>query len=983
MYEGGGRSYHRGGSGGGGGRRGRGRGRGGPGRGRGYRHQPYNNRSRGGGGGGGGGQRPSNRFGGSQAAQDPQTAMIRQVSSFVSRVGEFKNITKETPKEDTGLGLNAVEATTAGNINDLVLVLCSEDKLDMLFRYQQEVQPKVEEGNDNTTRPTQLPASKAEEKVGKLGHLVVSCAAGLPLQTPCYAALTLAVHEQIKESQWTGFAARCVGYAMDNVARDLDEILSTGKNVAHGCCRIKLLLRYLAILGKMGVVQGFQSEQAADPNKLTIFGLLSTLVEAAKIAKQRNAAVITHLLAYLVLSTLPYVMGYVPQESINEWILKPIESLFEDYKSAFTPGLGRTSILLKDEQDDGDANIEEEDDEEDEEEDDDSSGQVCDSLQDLLRVSRKFREPTRFALPIDSPWKGLVRRGNFNPETGETETVPIAFTDDPLYLSVNNCGSLKLLLTGEGNFPLLPFTLDGVVFGRLPIFGPPPDPDDDGDDEEETEEDAAAKNENLLAFKSGFSLLDRFFVSETLRDCLISHESFVSPTGLQQGTAKDVAEELLSVRHVFSGENPSKGLEYAIVETLFALVAQCREESNVKHTSISRILLELTRLHPQLFSPSLAVAMTNLFEDYLPALVPTARDNFSRWFAFHLINTDYQWPSAFWELWQPYALSPQQSSRGDFVRRALHVMVENVSNPSVVLNECIPHSKSLSAEFFPRTSATLGKYVEGSPMHILDGEINKRIWDQNDDPALLLDFLLGEEVSSAIATVEGSWLRSQALIRVLVSPASKIFDSLNDDLNASDKGDDDMVDDTAQSKDFYMSICDGLVKYSSTLTGVLTTEAEAHGDITQGGAIVLRQVEAMAYFNVSILQGIVSHLIDLSVVNGVSVARWALGDLGESSPGYIISRWWIFALDALRQGTSSSMGSGGMVVDGSAAESSFIASRNEMMKYLVPRVCMLLATKNEKRLDPMQVYLVEGMKTVASSCHVADEARRGKHFSSS
>jgi hypothetical protein len=882
--------------------------------------------------------------------------MIRQVSSFVSRVGEFKNI-KETPTEDN-VGLNAVEATTAGNINDLVVVLCSEDKLDMLFRYQQEVQPKVEEGTDSTTQPTQLSAIKAEEKVGKLGHIVVGCAAGLPLQTPCYAALTLAIHEQIKESQWTGFAARCVGYAMDHVARDLDEILSTGKNVAHGCCRVKLLLRYLAILGKMGVVQGFQSEQAAEPNKLTIFGLLSMLVEAAKVAKQRNAAVISHLLAYLVLSTLPYVLGYVPQESIDEWILKPIESLFIDYKSAFTPGTGRTSILLKDEQDDGDTYNEEEEDEE----EDDSSGQVCDSLQDLLRVSRKFREPTRFALPINSPWKGLARRGNPNPETGETETVPIAFAEDPLYLSVDNCGSLKFLLTGEGTFPLLPFTLDGVVFGRLPIFGSPPDPDD----EEETE-DGAAKNENLLAFKSGFSLLDRFFVSETLRDCLISHESFVSPTGLQQGSAKDVAEELLSVRHAFSGENPSKGMEYAIVETLFALVAQCREESNLKRISISRILLELTRLHPQLFSPSLAVAITNLFEDYLPALVPTARDNFSLWFAFHLINTDYQWPSAYWELWEPYALSPQQSSRGDFVRRALHVMVENVSNPSIILNECIPHSKSLSAEFFPRTSATLVEYVESSPMHSLDGEINKRVWDQNEDPALLLDFLLGEEVSSALATVEGSWLRSQALIRVLVSPASNIFDSLTDDLNASNKGDDDMVDDTAQSKDFYMSICDGLVKYSSTLLAVLTKEAEAYGDLTQGGAIVLRQVEAMAHFNFSFLQGIVSQLIDLSVVNGVSVARWALGDLGDSSPGYIISRWWIFALDALRQGTSSSIESGGMVMDGSPAESSFTASRNEMMKYLVPRVCMLLATKNEKRLDPMQVNLVEGMKTVASS----------------
>jgi len=621
-----------------------------------------------------------------------------------------------------------------------------------------------------------------------------------------------------------------------------------------------------------------------------------------------------------------------------------------------------TSILLKGEQDDGD--VDNDDDEEEEEDEEEESGQVCDSLQDLLRVARKFREPTRFALPLDSPWKGLTRRTVPNPESGETETNPVTFTEEAMYLSVSDFRSLRYLVGGEGDFAMAPFTLDGVVFGRLPIFGPPPDPDDD--DEEEMEE-GLAKNESFQAFRTGFSLLDRFFVSETLRDCLISHESFVNPTGLQQGNAKSVAEELLSICHVFSGEDPSKGMEYAIVETLFGLVAQSREESVLKHVFVSRVLLELTRLHPQLFSPAIAVAMTNLFGDYLPALVPTARDNFSRWFAFHLINTDYQWPSAYWEVWQPYALSPKQSSRGDFVRRALQIMVENVSDPSAVVNECLSNSKSLTSEFFPRTSASPVEHPEGSPLHSLEAEISRRIWDQNEEPALLLEFLLGDEVANALSTVEGNWLKSQCLIRVLVSPATKILKTMKDAIDASDKDDDQMTDDTAQSKDFYMTILDSIARYSSTLIAVLAKEAEICGDIFQGGAIALRQVEAVTFFNASMLQGIISCLLNHSVVNGVMVGRWILGDLGESSSGYVVSRWWVFALDAIRQASPLAQATDGMVVDGNAAESSVLAARNDMLKYLVTRVCALLATKNEKRLDPMQVDLVEGMKTVATT----------------
>jgi hypothetical protein len=866
--------------------------------------------------------------------------------------------------------LRPAEETAAGNINDLVTVLCSEDKMEMLFKYhldQPSQQQDIPTDQDGTISMAQHPRLTVapEDKVGKLGHVVVSCAAALPLQTPSYAALTLAIHEKTETSQWQGFAHRCVGYAMYHISNDLDGVLSTGKGVAHRVCRIKLLLRYLAILGRMGVVQGYQNQQAMDPHQLTVFGLLSMLVEAAKVAQQRNVLPVSYLLANLVLSTLPYVMEYIPKDSISEWILRPMEVLMGGYKSEFTPGTGPAAILLKGEQDDGDASNED-DEEEDDDDDDDPSGQVCDSLQDLWRTVAKLKEPSRFTLPVDTPWKGLTQTTTPNPESGETETTTVTYTNEPIYLTGNDCRFLRFLVAGEGEFQLVPVSLDGVVFGRLPIFGSPPS--EEADDEEEMD-DGVPQNENLQAFKTAFSLVDRYFVSEALRDCMISHESFVNPTGLQQGSAKSVAEELLSMHHLLTGENPSKGMEFAIVETVFGLVAQSRERCVLKHTTVSRILLELTRLHPQIFSPALALAMTNLFEDYLPALVPQSRDNFSRWFSFHLINTDYQWPSAYWGLWQPHALSPHQSSRGDFVRRALHMMVENVSDPSVLVKECLSGSSTLVGEFFPRTTATYVDATEGSVMASLEAEIERRIWDQSEDPNLLQEFLMSDEVSNALQGTNGTWMKSQIFTRVLVSPARKIYQSLKSALDGSEKSDDDMVDDTVQqSKDLFSLILEAIIRYAITLQSLLQKESETYGDITQGGALCLRHVEAVAFFNSSILQGLVAGMVQQSAMNGVAVARWALGDLVDPGASYVVPLWWKFVLNGVAA-LPHARGNDGMVVDGDTADNLAWAARTNVLNYVMTRVGTLLAvnTNNEKKLSPMQVDLLEGTKIIVSN----------------
>ena len=944
---GGGRGWHRGGVRHNHRYRGRGRGRG-----RGHRHQPYNNnRSRYNSNHGGRGRgRPGNRFGaGSFAQQDPQTAMLRQVFSFVSRVGEFNDITQFDPSTEAQnvFKLRPVEANTARNIKDLVNVLCSEDKLDILFKYQ----------------PASVPGIKSEETIGNLGHLVISCASSLPLQTTCYAALTLALSDKTKGCRWEGFASRCVAYAVHNFITDLDKILRTGENVSRAACRMKLLLRYLAIMGKIGVVKGHEEGCGGtlDSDKLTVFGLLSVLVNAAKLSKERKVPTAAiYLLISLALSTLPYVVEYVPQEAITEAILEPIEILLQSYKSTFTPGTGCTSLLLKVGQDEEEDSSDDDDDDDDD--DNDDSDQICDSLQDLLRVSKNLRNDSRFALPLDSPWKGLVQPNipGEGIDGAEMQTHPVTFSDREIYLSVKECDLFRYLLEKvELNFA--PFSLDGLVFGRLPIFGSPPDPDDDElDDIDET----VVKNEELKAFQNNFGLLDRFFVADILRDCLISHETFVNETGLQLGNPKSVAEELLSVYHLFSGENPSQGIAYAVVETVLGLIVQSRDQCSLRHTYLSRVLLELTRLRPLLISPALAVAMRNLFEDYLPALVPEARDNISRWFAFHLTNTDYQWPSAYWQLWEPYALSTKISSRGRFVRRSIEVMMETIADPSLITNTCLASVKSLAKKCLPQPKNSKILYAEGDALEKFETGIEKLLWDQHESPARVEDYLLGNELDNLLVSGKGRWLRTIALARVIVTPLKFIHQNFKDAFPRTDEdGMDQITDDTQESKDYYVSVTDTIEKYGKVFVNVLNKEAEFHGDVTEGGALALHHVGEIANFNSSLFQGLIACFLENSVFDGTMVARWALGDLGETMTGCIVPEWWEFASSGLERSNDS--GKEGMILDGDAAEVSATSARQKVLTYIVSRVCSLLENNEQKRLDPVHVNLIEGMKSVA------------------
>jgi len=117
-------------------------------------------------------------------------------------------------------------------------------------------------------------------------------------------------------------------------------------------------------------------------------------------------------------------------------------------------------------------------------------------------------------------------------EAEDDTTNILTYTDTPIALPiVSFCQSLQLL-TGTANAEqeqqqdssslrlVESVNLNGVVYGRLPIFGPPPelDQDDDGEDapgEHEadkmgTGKEEATKNPRLRAFQTQFGLIDRF-----------------------------------------------------------------------------------------------------------------------------------------------------------------------------------------------------------------------------------------------------------------------------------------------------------------------------------------------------------------------------------------------------------------------------------------------------------------------------------------
>lgn len=1004
-----------------------------------------------------------------------------------------------------------VVRAVAKNASDLIGVLCSESNAPLFLRYESEdgtegggaieaeaagaaaaaAKTEGNGGGDDAAlqaKPAPPATVKADDISGPLAALLTSCAVTLPTQTPSHAALTLGV-DVSSPSAYGGFASRCIHLLTRRFGSDLDAALgltlvvgcggddesvstspsssddtTSGENLSgngwdgvstipvDAYVRAKLALRYLALMGRVGVLAGYDA--ATDHTTTTAFagstteghtiaGLLNLLLEAADHAADAAAhppstsAVLSDgevraqsksyrhaslILLSLVLSTVPYVVSYLPRDYVEGTLLSRVESLLATYESTYRPGVGLTALLLDGPQVEEKvvgAAIDEDDEDEDDDEDDDGSGVCCDTLQDLARTvkavvtahydsddgatTRGILAGTCFALPTDAPWSDLAiepspagTNGDAMENGGGAQKGPV-YTGEPLRIMSLTSGSQSqtisraaryLLAFGESSdnegqvFLRIP-NLDGIVYGRLAVFGL----GDDDDDDEDEEDDQAQSNPDQDAYTKGFGLLDRCFLSEAVRDALVCHRPTVTATGAERGSCRDVAEQVMAIGHLFvpqyqspgeengdgdssmvtssdAGPKSARGIEYGIVETILSLIVQAnkrREGSDVSgsplgHLYLSRVLLEMTKLQPTLMPRAIVAAISVLFEDFLTSLVPSARTALANWLALHLTNTSYQWPSSYWTHWTPYAQafieSSQRNSRGEFVMEALRDMIELQGSPDTLVSECLPAGSPLVNLLLPKEDSTA---ESGDSLHALTKDLEERIWVHNDDPDAIREYIVGDEIQESISGSIGDstktqiWWRTSVVVKAILQPAKKDLDRAQkamqkacDKLADGDDGDfmeEEDLDDATE--DVVVDAAEAIGRYKPVVLAAMARDLQVYEEVQtssdlnesdmllMGEIQVLRQTEALASYSQSVLEAYVGALVQNRVVTPMAILHWVLGEsdvpaAGVTATPSVHASWYQYALQAVRMAASMELSdngvAGGMIIDRSGEE---------------------------------------------------------------
>jgi hypothetical protein len=980
------------------------------------RYQPYHRRGGGGGGGGRGRSSPANRFDNSTVTQsvDPQTAMMKQLTAMIAKMGDLipaaetaAPLNDESSINGDGGNVRPVTKAIAKNIQDLVGVLCNTQNAPLFLKYQTPI--------DNASSVI------AEDEAGPMATLVTSCAATLPLSSPSYAGLTLAVEINAPDSSpdtanvsYRGFAQRCVTMACRRFMEDLDKTCgvvhlvsqdvvatngddgksSKGDTYVQAFMRCKLLLRYFALLTRAGIIakdydSDFSMDSFSDLSTLSLTGLLNVLVESASraqeasldnssgVASNLSLKNISVILAMLALSAIPYALQCLSQDFVNE-ILSKLKGLTNEYKSHFQPGTGMMAILMKKEfKDDFNPDKDEDDDENDDEDDEDDSSPVCaDSFQDLLRTVKKLAESfyesatisTRYALLTDEPWVGLLHnQEEYAPMEGDMEgedsnqhnnsSAPV-YNGEKLHFSITEeCHCLKYFMNRDASnemetvaVTLQRPSIEGVVFGRLSIFDPPPEDEDEDD----------VTDPNTAAYINTYSLIDRFFLSDAIRDCLICHRCTVTKAGVTQGSVKDVAIQIWSVSELFtqssesgkSANDASMGFECGVVETILALLAQAPkgiESSNtMTHVYLSRVLIELIKYQPSKIPQSLAIAVSDIFNDFIPSLSPISKENLSYWFAFHLVNTDYQWPSAHWNAWAPYVVqgmeNRQRNSRGEYVMKVIEFMTSFESNPEVLVNVCLPPGNKLSSMIISeRESAdTIKSSAFQTTIDNIENDLVNRIWKNNDDSDDIHDYIIGEETTE---TVNGSidddlesstsddskiFWRTGLIVRSLLDPTScyrlrmisrieKSVQQQDEDSQGLHFTDDEFIENPKE--DIITDMIDLVDRYKSVILSCLAkdiqvfeenldlrgeTKVSSEDMLHMGESFILCQCEKICAFSYSIFSACVECFIRNKIISPKGVLMWCLGsNTTKRGAGSIGRSWWNIASFAVCLGVDN------------------------------------------------------------------------------
>jgi len=1079
-----------------------------------------------GGGGGGGGRpnanrgprQPANRFSTETKSVDPQYAMMKQLTAMVAKMGDLGGAAEVAASASANIGDNynnnatmmmmrPVVKAIGMNVSDLVEVLCGPQNAQLFLKFGDD-DATVNDNDDDANNEEgmgemnlnkeanddHVTVINAAKQAGTLSALLVSCAYGLPLQTPSYAALTLGVDVKAPKETHAGFAGRCVDLTMRCLGRDLDMALEckvigeklNGDGITTidenekdnvrcvaertgGCgngnqidayYRAKFLLRYLAYLTKIGIVS------AEDGGDQSFLGLLQMLAQAATNAahasansndeKKRALGRASRVLASLILSVLPYSMNANDGEKgLRSDVISDLLDVIDNnvvgqasnYSSDYDPGTGPLSILLKGELDDAslDGEMDEEDEEDGEDDDNDDGDQpapCADTLQDLLRTVRKLvsSSSTRFALLGDSPWLALTMDAQSSGLSDMEEKVPIEYSGEQLRLDLvggveNRCKSVPYLMStdnADDSVEVFCRSLDGIVFGRLAIFDAITEGDDDDDEEEEVE--AKETNPNLESYTKSYSLGDRFFLADAIRDVLMCHRPMVSDAGADRNNAKEVADQIWAISHLFVGadssdDSSSRGIEFGIIETLLSLIVQCTPQGSGmpsssplnEHVYLSRVLLELTKLKPSLIPQAIVLAVSGMFEDFMPSLTPTARDNLGYWLSFHLTNTDYQWPKSYWEHWAPHCAINQRNSRSDFVSVALWSMATlSPEGPETVARECLPAGTTLVQSVF------LKHKQSNADLSSTETDLINRIWDTSEDPDSMRQYIISDELSesygstvSIIHNVDNAmsipkvWWRTRLATRALFHPLSRENSRMVAlaqkawKKKASADGDNGMEDehyvaeDRNETEDTLADLVDAIARFKPVLLAAVARDADAYdseatGKVDDDQLLLAGEVSVLSEVGVLVSEwdstaifSLLECLMKNQIVSSLAVATWALGDNADES-AIVSPQWWKVVSLAVNNSitnalskvelSSTDLGGGiGMVIDDAGANDDVDSTETALnrldealkaavpiLKYSLERACHLLSTTNSHKKIPIAAAdLAEGIKRLS------------------
>jgi hypothetical protein len=213
------------------------------------------------------------------------------------------------------------------------------------------------------------------------------------------------------------------------------------------------------------------------------------------------------------------------------------------------------------------------------------------------------------------------------------------------------------------------------------------------------------------------TLLEKYTAMGYFEDIFTFFDPIINEDGTKLGSMELLTAHLLAVSKQFA---PTAHLEYMLVEMLFQVLLQ-HPITSALNTAVFRLILELCRQRPQLF-PAVVALGTNTVFQMIPDLDPGSSLEFGRWFSYHLVNTQLNWPAHYWEFWVS-ELQEAEGANEQAIPLFTRFVVEKCAKASVperlrtslpeALHRFIPPQEAAHCPLFDGTSASVASSMLG------------------------------------------------------------------------------------------------------------------------------------------------------------------------------------------------------------------------------------------------------------------------------